>query len=51
MLCRGVLKKADREKCIVKTTKKTMKDGRATYSGNKFLKHTQSEPQFLKVLS
>ena len=51
MLCRGVLKKADREKCIVKTTKKTVKDGRTTYSGNKFLKHTQSEPQFLKVLT
>ena len=40
-LDRGKLSKAMRESCIVKTTKKVNKNGKITFSGNKFLKQTQ----------
>ena len=42
LLNRGVLSKK-REKCIVKTTQKKVKDGKASFSGNRFLKGTQLE--------
>ncbi len=41
---RGTLTKKDREKCIIKTTKKVFKNGRWSFSGNRFLKGTQSYP-------
>ncbi|CAK8988995.1 unnamed protein product [Durusdinium trenchii] len=43
-LDRGKLSKAMRESCIVKTTKKVNKNGKITFSGNKFLKQTQPDP-------
>ena len=46
LLNRGVLRKADREACLVKSTKKSSSGGRTTYSGNQLLKQTQSEAYF-----
>ena len=43
LLNRGVLSKKEREKCIVKTTQKKVKDGKTSFSGNRFLKGTQLE--------
>lgn len=43
LLNRGVLSKKKREKCIVKTTQKKVKDGKTSFSGNRFLKGTQLE--------
>ena len=45
LLNRGVLSKKEREKCIVKTTKKKVKDGKSSFSGNRFLKGTQLETE------
>jgi hypothetical protein len=45
LLNRGVLSKKEREKCIVKTTQKKVKDGKASFSGNRFLKGTQLETE------
>ena len=49
LLDRGKLSKSQRESCIVKTTSKK-KNGKATFSGNKFLKGTQPATQFLQNL-
>ena len=50
MLDRGKLSKSQRESCIVKTTTKKKKNGKATFSGNKFLKGTQPATQLLQNL-
>lgn len=51
VLDRGKLSKSQRESCIVKTTSKKRKNGKTTYSGNRFLKGTQPATQFLKNCS
>lgn len=43
-LSRGVLKKHQRQSCVLTTTKQSWKNGRKTYCGNKHLKGTQTYP-------
>ena len=43
------MRKAQRDSCVVRTTRKKIKNGRATYSGTKFLKGTQCNAQLWKM--